>query len=115
MRVCGGGGGVDFHHFLCDLCAGQHGKVESLGEGAHLMIMPVSSRVLKSNSKSHVDQNDKLKMSLSEETCFAHQVQLRSSVHFSKFVMLGKSRGRCMNFRWKERERKREKSKKEKN
>ena len=39
-------------------------------------------------------------MSLSKETCFTHRVQFRSSMHCSKFVIFGKSRGRGMSFLW---------------
>ena len=60
--------------------------------------MLVSDRELNNNTKSHVDQNDKLNMSLLKETCCAHRVQFRSSVHFSKFVMSEKSLGWCMTF-----------------
>ena len=49
-------------------------------------MMLVSHRELNNNRKSHVDQNDKLNMSLLKETCFAHRVQFRQSMHFSKFV-----------------------------
>ena len=58
------------------------------------MMTLVSCRELNNNRKSHVDQNDKLNMSVLKETCFAHRFQLRSSVHFSKFIIYGKSRGR---------------------
>ena len=37
----------------------------------------VSDRELNSNRKSHVDQNDRLNMSLLKETCCAHRVQFR--------------------------------------
>ena len=62
------------------------------------MITLVSSRELNKNRKSHVDQNDKLNMSLLKETGFAHRVEFRFSMHFSNFVIFGKSRGRSMNF-----------------
>ena len=53
----------------------------------------VSCRELNNNRKSQVDQNDKLNMSLLKETCFAHRVQFRSSVHFSKYVNFWKKLG----------------------
>ena len=64
------------------------------------MMTLVSDRELNNNRKSHVDQNDKLNMSLLKETCFVHRVQFRSSMHFSKFVIFGKSWGWGMIFHW---------------
>ena len=39
----------------------------------------------------------KLNLSLLKETCFAHRVQFRSSMHFSKFDISGKS---CVGLRY---------------
>ena len=49
------------------------------------MMTLVSCRELNNFRNSHVDKNDKLDISLLNETCFAHRVQFRSSMHFSNF------------------------------
>ena len=52
------------------------------------MIKLVSDRELNNSRTSHVDQNDKLNMSLLKKKSFTHRVQFRQSMHFSNFFLV---------------------------